>query len=1492
MAQPVDFKSIRSWRGSQDQAFEELCYQLRDPTPPSASLVKTGSPDGGLEWYFRFSNGVEWGWQAKYSFDIESLLGLMEKSLRTVVSKRPSCRRLTFCIPFDLPDERRGSERKSAREKFESRKKSWKKKIKGSNRVKIELWPEGELLERMTSHPAQRGIAGFFWGKEVFSPEWCRKRLDVTLKLAGERYSPELHIDLPVAFALEGLGRSRIFWGRFGIRCAEVRKCANSIRLKGATGIGVTKEVREVIKAAGAWQEFFVPPLGSERRLDAGGLLDLTQKLAEAVRNAFPEMESRRQPDESKRQQSLRERRNHLTHKLNRLYSALSELEDFLQGPGGTAAQAGTLLLTGEAGQGKTHLFCDVGERAVENGQPAIVLLGAQFPGTDVWTAIAKQLGLGDAGTEVVVGAMQAAGEASGAPFLLLVDALNEASEPEAWRTELPVLLAEIGGNPWISVAVSLRSSFIPVVLPPSAELPEMAEVEHPGFEGRELQATERFFDYFGLQQPRIPLLTPEFTNPLFLKLYCEGMKGLGLQAPEKGSIQVGDVFGRYLKWKEQRIDQKLKLDPELHAVSAALKKFSEELLETGRDSLPFEEGATLVNSFAPHKTEWPNTLAGQLQSEGLLTSDLAWNWETDDYVRTLRFSYQRFGDYQAVRALLTPFNSAREFQAELKASAKLRGKIRNAPAGWIEALSVELPEKFGLELLDAMRWRLDDPRRWTWDRALVRSIVSRNPEMVSDRSRQLLVQAQKRTPRVREDVLEGLLAVAPDPLHPLNADYLHARLLGFSMPDRDVAWSMETYWAFGSGGPLDRLIRWAARNGHREAPDEVVALAALPIIWCFTSPNRRLRDFATKALVNLLLSRIAMLPQLLRRFEHVDDPYVLERLALVAYGAILCGGDRDVESAAEALNALRAIALDDPDQIPNIITRDATRGIAEWCLRKDQISQDEYDECAPPYGSDPPTKTRTEKQLERAYGRNRRDRKSQFVGSEYGSLFMSLFDMGDFARYVVEGKVRDFTQYPLDKPVPPARPRKRWRTDKKKLAELEASLTDSQKALVAGDKDAADLVEALNHEQRQLLVEAMHAQPRVDWRAEYPISNARAWLFERVLSLGWTPERFGDWEETYARSSSRSPGSRERFGKKYQWIALRELVARLADNFYRRGWPRDDLRPYEGPWEFFGRDLDPTLPTAARRDGERDGLIFGATFPVDDLKAWWVPPGPSFTTDDSPPTDNWAQDPSGIPEFEPLVRKQDKDGVNWVVLQAYYNWDDERSGDDRSGTGRQRDLWSHIKSWLVIRRDSGRLVDFLESRSLMGNWMPDGLELTDAAYLGEMPWGEAVREYSADWQEVSPRRESGPEGLLVYPSWIQYHWEGNVWDASIDDGVLAMLPAPLLFDGGSLTWDAGDRTWRSPEGVIVAQYRQTDELGQRHSALLVNEKWLRSQLDQGDWDLVVGWLGEKQLFDRDFAAGGLVGSWTEINGVASLGHEAWHFGNRRLDVVDRRGDA
>ena len=234
------FEGIREWDGSQDRAFEELCYQLRDATPDGAELRKTGDPDAGYEWYVRLADGAEWGWQAKNTTDIEVALKLMERSLRTVCEKRPRCRRLTFCIPFDLPDGIEGPRRKSARQKFEDRKRSWRERIEGADRITVELTEAGKLLERLTAHPNQKGIELFFWNRECFSESWCRRRLEKTVDVAGRRYSPELHVRLPIAFCLDGLAGSDRFWDPYrshrGLVADEIRNVGRLDRTDWVSG--------------------------------------------------------------------------------------------------------------------------------------------------------------------------------------------------------------------------------------------------------------------------------------------------------------------------------------------------------------------------------------------------------------------------------------------------------------------------------------------------------------------------------------------------------------------------------------------------------------------------------------------------------------------------------------------------------------------------------------------------------------------------------------------------------------------------------------------------------------------------------------------------------------------------------------------------------------------------------------------------------------------------------------------------------------------------------------------------------------------------------------------------------------------------------------------------------------------------------------------------------------------------------------------------------
>ena len=143
---------------------------------------------------------------------------------------------------------------KSARQKFEDRKDRWRNQIPGADRVHIELWSEGDLLERLVGHPAQRGMEWFFWNKEVFSPDWCAQRIKIAVEAAGERYTPELHVDLPVAFALEGLALSEAYWQRFRTLRGAVVKASNGIEVSCYTGLGITTQLRNLVRSLKKWR--------------------------------------------------------------------------------------------------------------------------------------------------------------------------------------------------------------------------------------------------------------------------------------------------------------------------------------------------------------------------------------------------------------------------------------------------------------------------------------------------------------------------------------------------------------------------------------------------------------------------------------------------------------------------------------------------------------------------------------------------------------------------------------------------------------------------------------------------------------------------------------------------------------------------------------------------------------------------------------------------------------------------------------------------------------------------------------------------------------------------------------------------------------------------------------------------------------------------------------------------------------------------------------
>ena len=119
--------------------------------------------------------------------------------------------------------------------------------------------------------------------------------------------------------------------------------------------------------------------------------------------------------------------------------------------------------------------------------------------------------------------------QARGAKAIILIDALNEGEGKNLWNKYLAGMLSTLSRYPWVGIALSVRTSYENMAIPGGLTTNKLIRAIHHGFVEHEYQATRTFFGHYHIQSPTVPLLTPEFQNPLFLKLFCLGLKNCGL---------------------------------------------------------------------------------------------------------------------------------------------------------------------------------------------------------------------------------------------------------------------------------------------------------------------------------------------------------------------------------------------------------------------------------------------------------------------------------------------------------------------------------------------------------------------------------------------------------------------------------------------------------------------------------------------------------------------------------------------------------------------------------------------------------------------------------------------------------------------------------------------------------------------------------------------------------------------------------------------------
>jgi hypothetical protein len=1468
MVESLDLGRIRPWRGSVDRAFEELAFQLlREEVPTGARVIRTGNPDGGVEWFAVLPSGQELGWQVKNIDDIDNLLNGMTNSVRQIASERENLVHLTFVISKNLNTGTAKNTRVSERMKFDNKVTKWKSEIAGASNLEFSLIQESDLLERL-SRPEHRGRQWFWWNSPFLGDDWLVSQYEHRAGAAGPKYRPELNVDLPIALDLGALGLSSEFQGELKQQYREVRKACRRIGHLQVDDNRLLQRWAEAQSTANRMADHVARDEPANQAIYAfNNLRSLVQSCLPQVQSAMDAARDLRAQDRSNESElatspSFQEI-DYAAHVLYELRSKLREFDSWLDSPRVKAAESRLYFLTGVAGSGKTHLFLDATRSALHDGRAAVCLFASQISGT-LWTSICDQLGLPHIGRDLLLEAMAAAASAQGEDgrFVLFIDALNESPDSRFWETYLPEIRAAILRHPGLSLAVSCRDTYL-AIIDPSLEREHFVHREHPGFSGHEIEATTKYFNHYGLEAPRIPLLLPEFSVPLFLRLYCEGLTANGTPSSAIGHESRTVIFSRYLTAKVSVSSRRAFGEPETGFEIESCEEFSraaidallDEMVTTGREWIRSSRAREIVEAALGLRAAFASRLIGTFESEGLLSRDLMFG-NGPENEQIIRVTFQAFSDFLLLQRRLKA--SANPLQDE----TLREWFLTTASWGILEAAAVMIPELFGVELPDYLDLSEvshstgaeedSDPterrtRAFRAYRSFAESLPYRTSASFTDRTIKHFNIALDSHISSHE-AYRILFTCAPQPNSRLNGFGLHNHLAGLNLSTRDSTFGFATYdELFDDSSPLTRLARWASLGPYPNYDDEVIELAAIPLVWMLSTPNRPVRDWITKCLVQLLHERVTVLFKLFVRFAQVDDPFVTQRMIVIVYGCLLRGGSLRREQSRLLVEKVAGWAFSKSTR-HDAITLDAAASILAWAATNDVVDPATLEMAERPLGIERPENSPSGEEIEKRFLRT----DGQSIADSHSLLYFSLFSLGDFGRYVVENYVGHFSRY-LQAEVVPSKNDLEYMEKEKRIAKFLSSLSSEQEATLNDKLTQLSQSQSntsldvrlspdelqLTTQQYQLLNAALYSRTsRHDLR--YSTEQAKSWIFMRVLSLGWQPSLFGMQDyvidrRTYSRVGRRS----ERWGKKYQWIALFELLARIGDNYHRLS-DYDEIESGSDTFEFsWLRDIDPTVPPIPYDklfvDVDARNLSWGES-PIRPLRFSPALDFRRYRGDSS----RLIADKTSLPCLPESAVLTDPSGTKWIVLGASEDQHELPNDLDR----RQLQQWTWVWTALVADNEARSFAIKIKNAWKDNFGGPETEGHRNCCFASEIGWNPRGCIFASNSNRLVERVKSQ---VKIWDTCEGYAWS-NEFDQSVSEPIRATFPSEYLQRTTPMILSPAGPSWLDADGNVIATYQGLQP--ERSHVLFARLDWIQSILRLKSMSLVLFLRVDRHVVD------------------------------------------
>lgn len=1008
-------------------------------------------------------------------------------------------------------------------------------------------------------------------------------------------------------------------------------------------------------------------------------------------------------------------------------------------------------IINGEMGTGKTQLLATAAKRMVENGRPALLFLGQTFI-TDESIEYQMMKSLEGISTgqnfESLVSVMDEKSISLGEDAVIFIDAINESNNRDIWKNGINRIIATLERYSHVKLIISLRTGFEWLTLSQSVmdqlNSGEIATIMHTGLVDESPQRIFEFLSNYGIPFSPECYLHSEMTNPLFLTWFCATYNG-----EENGLLMLID---KVLKQADKEGSKAAGLSEPV----GLLKPLIYEMLDKSANGVISREDLFELLTWSKYGVTRKNEYLKAIERAGVLTSYVR-EQEENYYI-----GYNLLGDYLNASKIIEREQSKEKIIEYCERSLLEIDDEGNINNSFNEPIFVMVASLYAIiqggELLEVI-----DKVRNTCDKnALVdkycSSFIWRSSYISYDGFLKFIIKYQVEHRRVWEVFIENSVKEKSE----LNALGLTKLLNRYPMNKRDYLWTR----VINEFNESDRIISLAyyIESGNKlyGLTDNKAYFLLITYIWMLSSSNRILRDRVSKAIIEILKEHFSLCIQLLESFKEVNDPYILQRLYGILFGAVMkreCVNKSEFKALAQWVYK----EIFDKDMVyPDILLRDYARLIVERFALEFPNDLDEIllQKIKPPYKSEPIPKVKEVDYSLDIYHNN----------GLLSLLYSMKFDMnvkgmgmyGDFGRYVFQSALDSFVD--LD------------------------------------------------------------------------IGNIYYYAIQYILNnLRYEPQWFADYDEHICGYDRYNVKRVERIGKKYQWIAMYNILARLSDTHRIKSsnWNDKIGLVYEGPWNPYVRDFDPTLNIKIKANKNIPKLslpVYGKesfcdiNSSVNDIKKWVI------------------EDDKMFQDFPARFIQKDERGIEWVSLFIYQNNVLRPEKDECSVSGwikGEQHVWTSATMYILPKKKIKYTEQDLISSGFV-NCIVNRMQRSYTLYSREYAWSPG---YYAEFRNIDDFKDEA--GLNAFSATIDFLWESE-YDGSQIDSTSFVIPTGHIIQTMLLYTKDVDGVFYKNEDIVALDL---SIFGNKYNEFVIRKDVLDEYIKKTGVQAFWAVIGEKQCF-------------------------------------------